>query len=1468
MRRRVAHFLFVTVLGALALVLGMVTSMTASAPGRGLLARLVADQLGRTLRGEFEFGAISGSFVRSLALTDVTIRDTSGGLLATLPRVDVTYNLPQLLAGQFVMRSVLLRNPTVHITKRRAGRMNYEEVLRLGEGPPGGQPPLVQFRNLHIVDGTVRISVPWSPSADIATDAGRAELARERAKPGRIIENAPDGLRRIITVSELTTRMPRVWASMPDRRPLTVDLDTLAGELSDPAVSIRHIRGRIQVKGDSLIFAVESGALPNSQISGGGVLTWPEGPIWYDIGLDMPQLDLADIRWISADFPDLVGPAALAARTEGSERTAFALRDMSLRGPAGGLDGVVTILQDDRRGLGVRDMRLRLEALTLDAIRPYLDTLPLDGTLTGTVAGSGYQDQMAVELDWNFADFRLPDRPTSEVAGEGVVQLAGPNGVVFDSFTVHRSDLALETVRLLIPAVRLFGRLEAEGALSGPWRNTTFRGHARHQDEGRPASELDGRVGFDSRGDTLGLSVDVVLSPLSLDGIRRGFPELKSQGFLRGPVGLEGNLARVVVDADVRGDLGRVRMRGPATLLLPMWGGDSLAIGFDSLNLAAVRGSGPPTTLNGTALIQGIVDSAGQPEGSLAISLGPGSIREFVFDTASTSLAVSGGLLRLDSVNVEFPKGGLTGSGTVGWRHPETGTLTFALGTDSLTVFDSLVTALGLERDSAAIASPLRGLLQGTLQVSGALDTLLLSGRFALTDVSRGTLSAPSIGGNLTWLGGRRPQFSLGIDADSLGMGRFEFKRFRAALRGRSDSLRWSGGVQLGEFSDVALGGRMAKRDTIAVWTLDSLTAQLARHRWDLVGPAVLTQAGPSSTLSRMELRTADGSGIIHASGPLPSPSGGALGLEVLGLEVQDVYGLLQRDTTAVAGSIGANLEIGGSRDAPTIRGTVTIADAVFGDFRGPFAQGLVNYADQRLETNLLLWKTGEPVVEIEAQLPLDLAFAGVANRQLPGNLSVRALADSVDLGVFEAFTANVRNLRGTLDADARIAGSWDEPRLDGFLEVRGGRADIPSLGVRFNRIAGRALLAGDSITIDSLRLRSSGGRLDVAGGVRLEDLTRPILDLDFVADQFRAIDVRAFLTLTADGRLRLTGPVFQARLTGSATATQGVLYFADLVTKQIIDLEDPANADLIDLSIIGERRLGTAFQNRFLDSLQIDDLELEVREDFWLRSNESNIQLEGGLRVNKVKKNYRWDGTLDAVRGTYTLKAQFVTRGFEVLRGTVRYFGTPDLNADLDIEAQHVVQPFDRSEEIPVIAKITGTLQVPKLTLESPIRPPISETDLFSYLMFGRPSYSLSETPQGNQNEIFGSVLSYFSSALSSEFERMIISDLGVPIDFVEIRPGIGQSTFGSAPATQLAAGWQIGRNTFLTFNAGVCPSQNLLSYRRLGASLEYRFSRAWRTQLSLEPVQTCVATLQSDALGIPARYQVGFDLLWEREY
>ena len=88
-----------------------------------------------------------------------------------------------------------------------------------------------------------------------------------------------------------------------------------------------------------------------------------------------------------------------------------------------------------------------------------------------------------------------------------------------------------------------------------------------------------------------------------------------------------------------------------------------------------------------------------------------------------------------------------------------------------------------------------------------------------------------------------------------------------------------------------------------------------------------------------------------------------------------------------------------------------------------------------------------------------------------------------------------------------------------------------------------------------------------------------------------------------------------------------------------------------------------------------------------------------------------------------------------------------------------------------------------------------------------------------------------------------------------------------GAQSLTQLAAGWQLGSKTFLTLNAGFCP-ENLgqFSYNNLGASLEFRFSREWTLQTSVEPsLQTCRTDF---GFQTPVPYQIGSDILWEREF
>ena len=726
MRRRIARFFFVFLLGTVAMVLGVVTSMTLTPPGRSLLARTVSRALDRIVIGQVKVGAISGSFVYDLTLENLVVRDTSGALLVDLPRVRVTYRLPNLIAGQVLLSSVTLDHPTIQLIKYHNGRMNYEEVLGLRKGKGGGPSPLIDFYQVKITGGTLRIALPWKPGSSVRTAAQRdSAVAAERAKPGRVIEEGTDGLRKVILLSDLDARFARLRITTPDRQPFTVDIDSLATHVSDPAVTVRDAGGRVRLHGDSAIFSLSRGALPNTSFSGGGALTWPHDTTLFDFQVTSPHVNLDDLHWVSPDFPAMTGSGELAAKSETGARTAYDIRDLHLRNGEQRIDGSLVAITDRKRGLGFRDMQVTLKDLDLDAARAYVDSLPFYGTLSGTVAGAGFLDAMDLTLDWAFADARVPGQPISRIAGTGIAGATRDSGLTFTNFDVRRSDVDLRTVRLLAPAVILEGRLAAAGTLDGPLRNVTFRGSARQQDGDRPPSTAEGTVHLDTRSDSLELSTDVVFDPLSFDGIRRAFPSLKTKGELRGRFQSEGKLADLAVDADLTGDLGAVQAQGFVTILPPRWGADGLRLRFSRVNLATLGGGTLPTSLAGELHATGVIDTLRAPEGELELALTRSRIREWTLDSLFGRGGVHDSVIRVDTAYAEWQGARAAGGGTLGWRAPHEGRMRFGLAGRQPHRF-RLAPAGGhpAEARHRGRARPLGGRASATVDLAGSLDSL------------------------------------------------------------------------------------------------------------------------------------------------------------------------------------------------------------------------------------------------------------------------------------------------------------------------------------------------------------------------------------------------------------------------------------------------------------------------------------------------------------------------------------------------------------------------------------------------------------------------------------------------------------------------------------------------------------------------------------------------------------------------
>jgi translocation and assembly module TamB len=866
-----------------------------------------------------------------------------------------------------------------------------------------------------------------------------------------------------------------------------------------------------------------------------------------------------------------------------------------------------------------------------------------------------------------------------------------------------------------------------------------------------------------------------------------------------------------------------------------------------------------------------VLDSTTAPQAGGQLALTKSSVAGSPLDSLFGRFTLGDSVFRFDTLSVYAPGLIATARGGLGLGGSKEDSLRVLARSDSVGVVAPLARWLASVTDAPDSAPA--GAAEAEVDLAGSFSRFGLVARGRTPALRWGALTLR--GGTVTgrWQSQEQGVVELDAEADSLSWNGWREAAAEARVRGRRDSLGWFARSRWGESGAWLAGGTLRADSAVTRVVIDSLGVLLPSEAWFLTRGTRVAIQDSTVEMDSTALTSASGGGRVMLGGRFPRLGQGNVTMSLERVPLADAWALAQRDPGEVAGTLSGTTTLSGTAREPLIVGKVALQDAAFRGFHAPYLDGTFNYDARRLGGEFALWRNGQRVLGITGDLPLDLALRDApADRKLSGPLSIRVRADSVDLGFLEAMVPVVRETAGRLSADFGIAGTWRQPELTGTVAVRGGTATLPALGVRYEDMFGRLALSGDTIRVDTLSLRSGEGTATIGGFVRLAELTRPLLDLRISARGFRMMAVRDFLDFASSGEVALRGPFYGATLTGRGTVPRGVLYFTDLITKQVMNLEDVRYADIIDTSLVRRQGLREEFQNRFLDSLRIDRLLLNMGSDVWLRSSEANIQLAGGLVVNKVADRYRLDGTLETPRGTYRLPLTRAVRSeFTVTRGELQYFGTADLNAAVDIDARHVVrQP---AQNINVDVHIGGTLYTPRLSLSSDIQPPISETEIISYLLFGTSTYQAVGENARNA-ELLGTASTFFSrvaaAAVSGQLERSLITDLGVPLDFVQIRPGevnvLGpRSSF--LQGTEIAVGKQftvLGLPGYLVPSLRICQQQNWIE--NVGVSAELRLSRPFRLALSRDPVRQCTGLL--GPFGTPQRNQFGVDLFWDRIY
>jgi translocation and assembly module TamB len=385
---------------------------------------------------------------------------------------------------------------------------------------------------------------------------------------------------------------------------------------------------------------------------------------------------------------------------------------------------------------------------------------------------------------------------------------------------------------------------------------------------------------------------------------------------------------------------------------------------------------------------------------------------------------------------------------------------------------------------------------------------------------------------------------------------------------------------------------------------------------------------------------------------------------------------------------------------------------------------------------------------------------------------------------------------------------------------------------------------------LDSL-VAWSGGPIRASGTIALPELTEPVFDLDVEARAAWIIDTED-ARLQVDADLEVAGPLDGLALTGEVRTRRGVIYIPtteELGSGELVNLEDPGTFARMDTLFAVERALLTQ-KSPLLDNLQMD-LGVVIDRDVWLRSVDANIEIYtpaevGPLRVQMAggPQTLALTGTVNADRGDY----EFMSRRFRLTRGGVTFVGEPEFNPLIQVVAEHEVRlPGREAFEIRVV--LSGTMLDLDVALESSAQPPISQTDLMSYLAFGRDASSLLQmqgsalsgqgTPGGG---LVGNVAAMATQQLAAVALDQVVSDLereaarSFGLDVVRITPADLPPEVFTGSYLDVLRGTEIEAGRYLAprlFVAG----QARPTFVQPGARAEYRTPRGFTWTFSWQP-------------------------------
>ena len=615
-----------------------------------------------------------------------------------------------------------------------------------------------------------------------------------------------------------------------------------------------------------------------------------------------------------------------------------------------------------------------------------------------------------------------------------------------------------------------------------------------------------------------------------------------------------------------------------------------------------------------------------------------------------------------------------------------------------------------------------------------------------------------------------------------------------------------------------------AARDTVQA-ELQRLTLAEGGRDWALERPTRLV-FGPRVEIDQLALRA--GSRSITMNGVLDRHGTSDLTLGIAGL---DLEALRASGLVPIGGRVDGSLHLTGPADAPRLQGKMGLAVVAKGSREVGTLGADVDWTRAGLRIAAAAKPTSGGPLTVEGTLPYRLtltpkdtsaAFGSEPTEADTVSLAVRA--DSFDLAMFQPLLPPeaATGLHGLLKADARIGGTIRAAKATGGLHLTGAALELPTIDVAYERgeMAGR--LEGDALRIDRLQLFTGKKQeLSASGIIRLRPLSEPALDLKATLEHFRLVNSDQLQT-AASGQIQLGGTLLKPALSGTLILDRTTFFVGTEAAHAKVEQVDLTGDELRSLA----RDFGPAVLTRgketpgLMDRVKLD-LAIQMPRRVWIRRSstpKTDIELMGRLRVTQEPgQEMQFFGRAEPVpnRGTIELNG----RQFRLTDGDINLAGPVD-STKLDVNASYQVPTQGGAEDEGVLINVHARGRLDSLGLEFSSDPSMSQDDILSYIVTGRPT---SDNPlfegQGTGGGNAGKEIAV--GALASAISNTAGQGLGFDVFQIRQEPTRGLT---------LTAGRYLSSRLFLDLQLPLGSQSQQTTGTNLGPGFELEYTmRRW---------------------------------------